>query len=358
MKILFVATVSRHILTFHTPYLKWFSEQGWEVHVAASGDLSIPYCHKMHIIPIHRSPFELENIKAYLQFKKIVRLEKYDIIHGHTPLGGMFARFAGRTSKARVIYTSHGFHFYKGGPLKNWILYYTIEKWLSRYTDDLITINHEDFAMAKTHMKAKKLHYVPGVGVDCEKFSKSPNNRDDMREALGIPKDVVVILSIGELNINKNHQIVIKALALLDKPIFYVICGQGNQEAPLRALASSLGVGERLILSGYRTDIADFLHMSDIFIFPSKREGLPVSLMEAMAAGLPCIVSNIRGNTDLIEHGKGGAVCEVDNALAYADAIEMVIGDKNNMGKYNQIVVKGFDISTVIEQMKGIYNEE
>ena len=361
MKILFVATVARHILAFHLPYLQWFKSLGWEVHVATSGGEEISHCDIHHTIPISRSPFRLANLRAYHQLAAIICKEDYAIIHCHTPMGGMIARLAARrvrkSKKAKVMYTSHGYYFLAGGPISSWLLYYPIEKWLARYTDDLIVINTEDYTMAKKHMPAKRVHYVPGVGIDCMKFTNPGVCSNTMRDALNIPRDAQILLSIGELNQNKNHQIIIKAMKEINKNIYYVICGVGGLDGYLRDLAADLGLGNRLVMLGHRNDIADLLHTADVFVFPSLREGLPVSLMEAMAAGLPCVVSRTRGNVDLIDDGSGGMICDPLDASEFAKNIKFAYQNAA-MGNYNKQAVQKFDIVHILEQMKKIYMPE
>ena len=356
MKVLFVATVTEHITAFHLPYLRWFKEKGFEVHIAAWGDDVIPYCDKKHNVAIRRSPFKLGNIKAYFQLKNILKHEKFDIIHGHTPMGGILARLCGRKHRKhgmKVFYTAHGFHFFKGAPLLNWLLYYPIEKRLSRYTDVLITINREDYALAKRKMRAEKVCYVPGVGVDTDKFAAPSVDRETKRKELGLPLDAVVLISIGELNKNKNHQTAIKAVSRIQNDnLYYIICGRGKLQGKLQELCRQLKLEDRVMFLGYRKDIPELLNSSDIFVFPSLREGLSVSLMEAMAASLPCVVSKIRGNVDLIEDSKGGYLC--GNIGDYTESIEKI---NQNMGEHNKNVIQNFGLAFVMEKMKEIYSE-
>ena len=173
-KILYCATVDYHFKAFHLPYMKWFKEQGWDVHVAASGTLDLPFTDQKFDIPIKRSPFDIQNIKAFKELKRIIDQNQYEIIHCHTPLGGVLARFAAKQARktgTKVIYTAHGFHFCKGAPITSWLVYYPIERYLSRFTDSLITINSEDYQLAKNHrFHAKQIEHVHGVGVDTERF--------------------------------------------------------------------------------------------------------------------------------------------------------------------------------------------
>jgi len=362
-KCLFVAnTIKLHIKLFHLPYLKWFQEQGWEVHVAAREDADIPYCDKIYNISIQGSPFKWKNISAYRQLKAIMEQEKYDIIHGHTPMGGVLARLCGkkfRKSGTKMIYTAHGFYYYKGAPLINWLLYYPVEKWLSKHTDALTTMNQEDYQIAALKMKAKNLYYVPGVGLDTDKFSKPIIDRNTKRNELGIPLDANVIISVGELRKRKNHQVAIRAISRMKSDnLYYVICGQGDLKNYLEKMCIKLKVENRVIFLGFRTDTVDLLHMSDIFLFPSLQEGLPVALMEAMAAGLPCVVSRIRGNIDLIEHDKGGFPCKVNKIDEYIDAVKKFLENDDlryKMGEYNKKAVNKFNLSNVMNEMLKIY---
>ena len=362
MKVLFIATVTEHINAFHIPYLKWFKEQAWEVHVATYGDDKIQYCDKKYNIAVQRLPFKLNNIKAYFQLKVILEKEKYDIIHGHTPMGGILTRLCGkkhRKNGTKIFYTAHGFHFYRGAPILNWLLYYPMEKWLSKYTDALITMNNEDYEFAQKKMRAKTIYYIHGIGVDIGRFSKPEIDRDSKRRELGIPLDVPIIISIGELSKRKNHQIAIKALSKMkSQNIYYIICGQGKLKEYLIELSKELKVENRVLFLGYRTDTVNLLHMADIFLFPSLQEGLSAALMEAMATGLPCIVSKIRGNVDLIEHGKGGFLCCVNDTDEYRNAIEKIIENidlRRDMGEYNKNSVQKFDLNNAMQEMTKIY---
>ncbi|MBZ9636631.1 glycosyltransferase family 4 protein [Clostridium sp. FP1] len=315
-------------------------------------------------INFNRNPFSKANFFAYKDIKKLINSNYFEIIHCHTPVAAMIVRLAARKARktgTKVIYTAHGFHFYKGAPLKNWLLYYPIERWLARCTDVLITINKEDYARAKKSFKAGKVEYIPGVGIDTKKISEVIVDKLAKRRELRVPKDAFVILSVGELNKNKNHETVIKAIAKLNNPnVYYLICGQGTLKNYLKDLIKKLCLEKQVNLLGYRTDIAEISKTSDVFVFPSYREGLSVALMEAMASGLEVACSNIRGNIDLIENGKGGYIIEPDDIDGFAGAIDEIIRNptlNKNMGKYNKECIVKFDIDNVKEDMEKIYFE-
>ena len=362
-KVLFVATVTGHIKAFHLPYLKQFKEWGLEVHVATLGQDTIPYCDVKHDVPFRRSPFSISNLKAYFLLKRIIKKESFDIIHCHTPMGGMLGRLCGKSQRkkgTRIIYTAHGFHFYKGAPLLNWLLYYPIEIWLSRYTDTLITINREDYELAKRKMRAKDIRYVPGVGVDTER--SLINSREAIRQKLGIPGGIILAFSAGELSPRKNHETAIRAIAKTNNPlIHYYIAGEGELEDYLQGLVHELNLTERVRFLGQVTNVNEWCASADIFLFPSKQEGLPVALMEAMATGLPCVVSNIRGNTDLIEPGKGGYLCATTDTNEFSRLIIDIINNPDlakSMGEVNLNTIKKFEASVVMDEMTQIYKRD
>lgn len=364
-KVLFAATVVKsHIMEFHVPYLKMFRDAGWETSVAARNDYEdpaecvIPYCDRYYDIPFERSPLKPGNLRAYRELKEIISREHYDVIHCHTPVGALLTRLAARKSRkqgTKVIYTAHGFHFYKGAPMLNWLVYFPAEWLCSFLTDVLITINQEDYALAKKHMHPGKLYYVPGVGVDLKRFSGS---REEGRKLLGISEDEFVLLSVGELSVRKNHRLALEALAKLrDIPFRYVLVGRGEKLEQLKALAEELQIADRVLFTGYRNDVANIFPAADVFFFPSIQEGLPVALMESMCAGIPAIVGKIRGNTDLIEGEKEGLYMDLTPDSA-ASAIRRLYEDPALRARLSEAAkekVKKFEASPVQEQMHRIY---
>lgn len=364
-KVLFVATVvQKHINVFHLPYLKLCQGNGYKTYVAASNDtdsenVTIPYCDEYVEIEFKRNPLHPGNFSAFRKLKKLIDNNEFDIIHCHTPVGGFLGRLAAlkaRKSGTRVYYTAHGFHFYKGAPLKNWLFYYPVEKICSFFTDALIIINRDDYNLAKKRMRSGWIKYVPGVGIDLSRFENKNTDRNAKRQEIGVPEDAILLLSVGELNENKNHQIIVKALARLNNPnVHYAIAGIGDKEAELLRLADELGVSEQLHLLGYRNDIPELNFSADVFCFPSVREGLSVSLMEAMACGLPVVCSRIRGNTELIDEN-GGILFDSNNAEYCYQAIRDILScDLRQMGEYNKKRVKNYSIENVIKQMKCLY---
>ncbi len=287
-----------------------------------------------------------KQIKSIKQVKSLLS-NNYDLIHCHTPICAAITRLCAmkyqKKGKVKVIYTAHGFHFFKGAPIKNWILYYPVEKWLSRYTDVLITINKEDYRRAKKYFRAKKTEYVPGVGVDTKKFTPSKYGREKIRKELCLKDNQIMLLSVGELNENKNHISVVKAIKGTD--YVYVIVGKGEKKAELECTAKECNVDLRLM--GYRRDVADFYNAADVYVLPSLREGLNVSLMESMASGLAVACSDIRGNVDLIERSlfAPNVITEIGKA------VEDAVIHKDDLSAKNIIDIKRFDINIVNKLM-------
>lgn len=368
MRILYVTTISNTVNAFLIPHIKMLIEQGHQVDVAFNivQDVSqelIKLGSKVYNIEFQRSPLNLKNVSAYKKIKKLIKSGDYNLIHTHTPVASFLVRLACKDiPKLKVIYTAHGFHFYKGAPLKNWLLYYPIEKWLSKYTDILITINKEDYARAKRSFRTReKIIFIPGVGLDLNKFKGVSFQLHKKRLELGIPKDAFLLLSVGELNKNKNHELVIKSLAKIsDQNIHYLICGQGSLEEYLHKLIKKLKLTNQVHLLGYRKDINEIYKISDLFVFPSIREGLSVALMEAMVSGLPVICSKIRGNVDLIEDGVGGYLFNLNKINELKSAIMELKNDfekSETFGKSNMKKIQDFSLDNVKDQIKFIYND-
>lgn len=366
-KVLFTATVVKtHINVFHLPYLKWFKEQGYEVHVAAKNDFInepciIPNCDKYYDVKFARFPFSKTNIKAYKKLKKLIQENNYEIIHCHTPVSGVLTRLAARDNKnTTVIYTAHGFHFFKGAPQLNWLIYYPVERFCARFTDKLITINKEDYERAKRFSLRKngKVYYVPGVGINLEKIQNLKVDIKQKKKELGISKNIPILLSVGELNKNKNHEAVLQALSKLkDKNFIYLICGRGALKEYLERKIQELHLENKAKLLGYRSDVIKILKTADLFIFPSKREGLPVSVIEAMAAGLLVIASNVRGNRDLIAKEN---LFESEDVAALTNLIKKQLEaiENKELKKVDYANLEQYSLKNVLKQMAEIYTDK
>lgn len=366
-KVLFTATVDSHILHFHIPYLKLFKEKGYEVHVATNGNEEIPYCDKKHVISFERSPLKLNNLKAIGQLRKIINEENFDIIHCHTPMGSVVTRLAAKKARkkgTRVIYTAHGFHFYKGAPKLNWFLFYPVEKYLSKYTDTLITINKEDYDLAKRKFKkCNDIEYVPGVGIDEKKFDfKIPKKeRDNLRKSLGLKSDDFVMIYPAELSNRKRQVWLINSLENLLKnnsKIHLLLPGKDSLEEECDKLIKELSLEKQVHILGYRKDIPKLLMISDISVSSAKQEGLPVNIMEAMYLGLPIVASDCRGNRDLVKNNKNGYIIDLNDNESFSKKIEELYKNKEKYKTFKECSkkeVKQYMLGNILESMKKIY---
>ena len=365
-KVLFTATVDSHIQLFHIPYLKYFKEKGYEVHVATNGDEPIEYCDKKHKVSFERSPFKINNLKAIKQLERIINEEKYDIIHTHTPMGSVVTRLAAKKArknhKTRVIYTAHGFHFYKGSPKKNWLMFYPVEKLLSRYTDDLITINKEDYNLAKSKFKTN-VYYVPGVGIDESKFDfeMTPNEKQELRKSLGMKKDDFVMIYPAELSVRKNQVWLINTLKNSinkNNKIHILLPGKDSLNGGLNALVNELGLNKNIHILGFRKDIPELMKISNLSISTSKQEGLPVNIMEAMYTGLPIIATDCRGNSDLIDNGKSGFIIKQNDSKDLLDKINKIYNkeiDIKELSNNSKEKSKKYLLENIMEKYINIY---
>ena len=367
-KVLFTATVDSHIELFHLPFLKYFQENGYETHVATNGKKEIPYADKKHTVSFERSPLKPQNLKAFKQLKAIIDNEKFDIIHTHTPMGAAVTRLAARKARkkygTRVIYTAHGFHFFKGAPLQNWLLYYPVERYMARHTDTLITINKEDYARAKAQFRTS-VEYIPGVGIDGKKFSVRLNDaeKSKLRKSLGLKDTDFVLLYPAELNKNKNQATLINAMEhlVINYPdIHLLLPGKDSMDGYHSNLINEKNLGSNIHLLGFRNDVPQLLQIADVSMSASHREGLPVNIMEAMYAGLPIIVSDSRGNRDLVVDGQNGYVVLADDHDGYIARVKELYNNKSkrlSMGKASKKMVEPYLMPKIMEQMIEIYKK-
>ena len=375
-RVLIVANVAAMIQSFQMPNIRLLLKMGYHVDVACNfiegnicSDEKIKEFQqelkqlgvRIYQVSFSRSATDFKgHIKAFQELSRIFSHNQYEFVHCHAPISGIITRVVAKAYHIPTVYTAHGFHFYKGAPLKNWFLYYPVEKICSYFTDLLVTINREDYKFARNKLNCKKVVYLPGVGIELPNPQKIAYHKE-IREQLGISDESKVILSVGELSVRKNHQIIIKAMADIAEQydLYYLIAGEGSQKSELQKLIKSLSLQNRVKLLGYRQDIYELQKVSDIFALPSYQEGLPVALMEAMAMGKPVICSAIRGNTDLIDCGKGGEFFLPDNVLTVKRAIKLMVESDEKIyqkySKYNLEKIRKFRLERVMKKTKKLY---
>lgn len=372
-KVLFVATITSHIKGFHEPYLKLLKEQGYKTYVVAKNNLKenevINYCDEFIELPIERNPLKINNIIVIKKLKRIIEREQIDLIHCHTPVGSVVARLAAISARkkygTRVIYTAHGFHFFKGAPLKNWIMFYPVEWYLSKYTDTLITINHEDFnfANSKFSKRCHDINYVPGVGIDINKFKDKMSQKEkrEYKETLGLDENSFVLTCVARLDMNKNQGFlidVIEKLVTKYNNIHLVLAGRDELNGYYQKIVKEKKLENNIHFLGNREDISELLSISNIVLSASKREGLPVNVMEAFANGKPVVALKCRGMEDLLYNGENGFIVYSHDIDDFVDCIMKLYNYydlykkicKNNLAR-----IKNYDIKSIEKMLFDIY---
>lgn len=339
MKVLLIATVQSHICQFHRPLAAMLHEHDCEVHVAARNNLAeknglkLDFAEQVFDVPFQRSPFSPKNLKAYRQLKRIINEGGYDVIHCNTPVGGVLGRLAARKARkhgTKVFYTAHGFHFYKGAPKKNWLIWYPVEKLMCRYTDKLITITQEDYELASTKFPTE-VERIHGVGANSAKYRKINDEEcAALRRELNCTQGERLLLCTGELLPNKNQITAIHATQRLvaeGRRVKLLIAGNGPKLSELQAEVNSLGLDESVIFLGYRTDLERYVSIADIIISCSFREGLPMNIVEGMLLSKPVVASCNRGHRELIVPDKTGYMVPPSDADAFAEKIALLMDD-------------------------------
>ncbi|GAA4231961.1 glycosyltransferase family 4 protein [Postechiella marina] len=365
-KILFTASIAHHFKAFHLPYLQWLQEQGYETHVACNDVIDLPYVDKIWHIDFARNPFSSKNIKAYKRLKHIINTENYSLINCHTPSASVVTRLASlkaRKKETTLIYTAHGFHFYKGAPFVYWALFYPVELLLSKITDAIITINSEDYELIKKNgAKSTDYYLIPGIGVNKASFHPvDKNTKMALRTAKDFPLDKKILVYAAEFIPRKNHKFIIDSVLQypeLFANTFIMFAGSGRDEAQLKTYTENLKLSDTIKFIGFRTDIHEIYKLSDIGISASKQEGLPINLVEEMMCALPLVAPVERGHKEIIDHGDNGFLFPQNDKKAFANAIYKLNTDEKlseSFSKNGVIKVKKFELSSSLKAVTNIY---
>lgn len=374
MKILFVATVRSHIGQFHMPFIRELKARGVEVHTAFKDNsadkpgLDLSAIDKTFEVPFERQPLRPNNIKAYRELKKIIDGNGYDAVHCHTPMGAVITRLAAKSARkkgTKVIYTAHGFHFFKGASIKNWMLFYPVEKYLSKYTDCLITINSEDCELAhKKKFRAGKIYKVHGVGVELDKFKAvDADEKARLRAEYGYDGDTFIMIYPADLSVRKNQPMLFDALQKIaekNKNVKLLLPGQPIRLEEYKRMVSERGIADNVEFLGYRRDINNLVGLSDLSVASSFQEGLPINIIEAMAMGNAIVATDVRGNNDAVEDGVNGYLVPVGDSDLMAEKILELMNDREKLrtfGENGLDMVKDFSTENVNREMLTIYGD-
>lgn len=363
-RILFVSNTA-NFSKFNRSYMKRLRSEGWIVDYASMGEESVLDCDNDYKINIARSPFSFKTLKGVKELRLLLENNNYDIIHCHTPMGGVIARAAARKlwkqKKVKIIYTAHGFHFYKGAPLLNWILYYPVEKWYSRFTDLLLTIVPEDYNFAKKKMNCD-VEMMDGVGVNLERFVPlTLEQKSLIRAKNGFSDNDFIITVVAETNKNKNQIMLLREIKNLSKVIPNLkVLLIGKETLPIaRNYVESQQLDNIVYFLGYRNDIPELTGMSSVAFSASIREGLPVNIIEAMACGVPIVASINRGHSALLNDGINGFLFSISSPEQMCDKLIAIYNKSDIAIKLGQAALetsKKYDVSLVLKRMMKINN--
>ncbi|MDR6553874.1 glycosyltransferase family 4 protein [Paenibacillus qinlingensis] len=367
-KVAYVATVYSHLAVFHIPFIQRLKSQGHQVHAYGGRDHCKEDLQQASIecrdITFSRNPLALQNIMALISLTKWFKQEQYDLIHVHTPNASVICRIAAKLAGCKnVIYTAHGFHFFKGASWINWLVYFPVEWLMSFWTDVIITINQEDYERARKFPVRKKAVYIPGVGVDIQTYQNA-NERvvDDLRDEIGIKKNEFIILCIAEMNHNKNQEQLIYSVYELNKqgvPAICLLVGTGAKEAYLQSLVKRLHLEHSVRFLGFRKDIPAIMKMADTVALLSRREGLPKVLLEASAAGKPMVVTDVRGSRELVSSQINGFVVPVGGDRETIQAFKLLYANKElrmEMGFNSYVQASQYDLKEIMVLLDEVYS--
>lgn len=370
-KRILVTSTDLMMVQFLVPHVINLVENGFEVEIACSDvggrmdeirEQLNTYVSAVHVVRLVRSPASSVNLKGYRDMKQVIDSGHYDIIWTNEPVMGVVTRLAARKARkkgTKVLYMVHGFHFFSGSPKKNWIMYYPIEKFMASKADVIVTVNYEDYIRAQK-FNVKRVEYIHGIGINTERLTQRAREKN-IRKELGLAEEDFIILSIGELNENKNQKTIVKAMAKLkDSSIYYILCGKGDRLDCLRNQVKEAGLEKNVFFLGYRKDVVDICSQADVYVMPSYREGLPIASLEAMYCGLPLLTSSIRGLVDVMENGRSGYMYSPDDYNGFAEGIKKLKANPNlryQMGMRNKEAVKPYCIGETKKEVLDLFNK-
>lgn len=378
-KVLIVAAKANMIQQFNQHNILILKKLGFEVHVGTNfkefGSMDGTENQKLinwlkeQNVTVHQLDFGrgLGSIKSNLvvikQIKSILAdSSEWAFMHAHSPIGSVLGRVAAKMCGVKTMYTSHGFHFFKGGPLKNWLIF-PVEWLLGFITDQLIVINSNDLKISNW-LPIENVEYIPSIGTDVKKMrSVTATERATIRKAtraeLGLADDDFVLLNVGELSDLKNQRIIIEAMGKINNPhLKLMIAGVGKKGEEYIARAKELGLENQLLLLGYRNDIQALHFAADLFVFPSHREGFGLGGFEALVDGLKVIGTKNTGMVDYLIGPAYGVLLDTNNQAEVTEAIKMMMqpGYAANE-EVDEAFLEKFDSSNVDQIMEEIYRK-
>lgn len=293
----------------------------------------------VHRIPVSRSYNIFSHIVSLVRLCRLMRRERFDIVHTHTPVAGLLGRVAAKMARVRwIVYTAHGFYFHEDmrGALRGAMR--SIERFGASISDIIFVQSGEDLEeAAETRIASQEKLVHIGNGVDPSLFGRETNAEAAavLREELGIDGGPVIGFT-GRIVREKGAVEFVKSAGIVAREIpgaFFIMTGAPLESdrdgclAEIEALVESEGLSGRLVMTGYRTDVPAILSLLDLFAMPSYREGMPRSLLEAMATGLPVAATDIRGCREEVIDGETGFLVPPRDHYAMGEAILKILSD-------------------------------
>lgn len=361
-KLLMTASTYSHIRNFHLPYLREFQRLGWKTYVGCKGiPEDAPFIDEAIELPFEKRMQSPANFRAARILHGQIKRERYDLIITHTSLAAFFTRLAvkGMHNRPKIINVVHGYLFDDETPTIKRRLLLNAERVTASETDLLLTMNTYDYAAAQKHRLGRQVEQIPGMGVDFSKLDRATTEDGArLRKELGIPRDAFVLLYAAEFLKRKSQDVLIQAMQYLPQNAVLVLCGTGALLEDCKVLADKLGVSERVLFPGQIADMGAWYRMADAAATPSRSEGLPFNVIEAMHMGLPVVASTVKGHTDLIKGGETGLLYPYGDARACASQVERLMGDvtlRERMRTRARERVAQYSLDAVLSQLMGRY---
>lgn len=371
-KLLTVATVPITITGFLLPFAQHFRKKGWQMDAMSLDTSAMPEClenfDKVWDVEFSRNPLDLQNLLvAPRQIQQALEMQEYDIVHVHTAIAAFVTRLAlsrlKNKNKPKLIYTVHGFNFYRGNKsLKN-AIFLALEKIAAPWTDYMIVINREDEEAAKRYrlISPERLFYMPGIGVDLNYYNSNQIFTADIqqvRQEIGLAPDDAMILASAEFNPRKRHRDMLRALAVLARPnVHLAFAGTGPLMEEMKVLAANLGIEKQVHFLGYRRDMPTLMRASTATMMASDREGLARSVMESLSLEVPVIGADTRGIKDLLVDDCG-LIVPVGDIKGFAEAIAWVVDNPEAaraMAKRGKERMVDYDVRHIIKLHDDLY---
>ena len=361
-KVLFTASTYSHIRNFHIPYLRWFHQEGWDVHVACGGHpMPLPYADEVIGLPFEKSIRSPDNFAAARLLRRNIQETRYDLVCTHTALAAFFTRLAllGLKNRPPLINMVHGYLFDADTAWHKREMLLWAERLTAPVTDLLLTMNQCDYEIATKYHLGRRVMNVPGIGVDFSRIQPlAEPAKDAMREEWEIPKDSFVLIYPAEFSGRKSQSVLIRAMAALPEYVVLILAGDGALIDQCRALSEQLKLGKRVLFPGYLHEMSPWYSIADAAVTASRSEGLPFNVMEAMYAGLPVVASSVKGHTDLIRDGETGLLYPYGDAAACAAQIRALLDSeplRRRLAENARANVMQFSLEDVLEQVVQAY---